>query len=636
MKKKTIVICNFSRFNKEIWFPILWTQAKTYYEKHGKRVDEWEWYPSYCDVYSIEHEESIKKVLLEAQPDIFAISLYVWNYKASHKIAKWVKETWPNCIVITGGPHQYFKHDLNWFREHPHIDASLPGECYGELCFQEIMDNYDNGKVDWNQITDIRYPVGKARLIGTSSLSMSKSNKKSYDYNWAAAEEQLEELKKFEKYKQEHFPNSKLLGMVETTRGCPYGCTYCDWGGGINTSVIKKDVDIVKRDVDALSNFHLHLLYICDANFGIFGARDLEIIKYIAKSRMVSGMAFKVWYGGFAKTENKLDYVRQIVEVDLNNQLSQGNEVKLSIQTLDPEILKNIDRVSIPYEKQLAVFEPIATNKKIPFYGEIILGLPGMTLDKFYYEMDVFGSTYFSIQWYGWILMPETPAYARDYRERFGLKTVIKNNGWFLDEYESQYEMVVASSSYTTENYMQMVLSSSMYNLLVQGGYYKNTIEWIKKTYDIPVGKLVRDIYEEFFLKDDSMQEFRDHAISSWDNILLDSDIPCSIVLDNTPVYGGWYFVALAFLEHERFSIPLMRWLKSSYQVPRQIIKSDHEIAVHKNNFQKTIRNGFNFVNCKKDIPSKDVNAIINLFRLYRHSGKIFTGTKRFLGVIPL
>lgn len=633
-KRKTVVICNFARFNEEIWFPTLWMQSKTYYEKYGKRVDEWEWYPSYCDIYSIKHEENIKQILLEAQPDIFAISLYVWNYKASHKIAKWVKETWPKCIVITGGPHQYFKHDMSWFQEHPYIDASLPGECYGELCFQEILDNYHNGQVEWNNITDIRFPVGKARLIGTSPLTMSRENKKLYNYNWAAAAEQLDELKKFEKYKQERFPNSKLLGMVETTRGCPYGCTYCDWGGGINTSVIKKDVDIVKQDIAAFANFHLHLLYICDANFGIFGERDLEIIKYIASKRMISGMSFKVWYGGFAKTENKLDYVQKIVEVDLNNQLSQGNEVKLSIQTLDPEVLKNIDRVNIPYEKQLAVFEPIAVNKKIPFYGEIILGLPGMNLDKFYYEMNVFGSTYFSIQWYGWLLMPETPAYARDYREKFKLQTVIKNNGWFLDEYESQYEMVISSSTYTSQEYMQMILSSSMYNLLVQGGYYKNTIEWIKNNHNLKFGDLIRSIYEEFFLQNESIKQLKDEAQKSWDMILLDSEIPCVFQIANQPIHGGWYFVGLAFLEHERFSLPLINWLQFKYNVPKELIELDHEVAVYATNFQKTIRSGYNFINYKKNIPANDVNGVINLFRLYRHSGKIFTGTKKLLGII--
>ena len=159
-KKKTVVICNFPRFSGEIWMPYLWASAKTYYELYGLRKDEWTWAPCYADVYSSDYKDKIKESLLEAQPDVFAISLYVWNYTLAHEIAAWVKTTWPECIIVSGGPHQYFKHDLNWFKEHWYLDASLPGDCYGELCFKEILDNYDTA-MDWNSVTDARYPRRK-------------------------------------------------------------------------------------------------------------------------------------------------------------------------------------------------------------------------------------------------------------------------------------------------------------------------------------------------------------------------------------------------------------------------------------------------------------------------------------------
>ena len=60
------------------------------------------------------------------------------------------------------------------------------------------------------------------------------------------------------------------------------------------------------------------------------------------------------------------------------------------MQTLDSEILDNIDRKNIPLDKQLELFNPIAKNNKIPMYVEIIMGLPGMTLEKFYHELNVF------------------------------------------------------------------------------------------------------------------------------------------------------------------------------------------------------------------------------------------------------
>jgi hypothetical protein len=99
---KNIVICNFPRFSSEIWLPALWVQAKTYYEQYGQHKHEWNWHPCYVDCYSAEHVTEIKEELIKANPDVFAISLYVWNYRLAHDIARWVKETFPKCIVVSG------------------------------------------------------------------------------------------------------------------------------------------------------------------------------------------------------------------------------------------------------------------------------------------------------------------------------------------------------------------------------------------------------------------------------------------------------------------------------------------------------------------------------------------------------
>jgi putative methyltransferase len=642
--KKTIVVCNFPRFVDTLWMPILWTQAKTYYERNGDKVDEWYWHPSYFDIYSVEYIDEIKSLLLEAKPDVFAISLYVWNYSLSHQVAEWVKTQFPKCLIISGGPHQYFKHDQEWFKKHWYLDASLPGECYGELAFKEILDNYDDdGVVDWTKVTDIRYPKGKTRRIATSPLSMARSYKKSYDYDWAASEAQLEGLKLFADYKNKVFPKSHLLAMIETTRGCPYGCTYCDWGGGTSTTVIKKDLETVKRDVDALANFHLQLVYICDANFGVFGDRDVNIIKYIASKRMISGYDFQVLYGGFAKTENKLEYIRQIVEFDVDHKLSHTDEIKLSLQTIDPEILKNIDRVNIPLDKQLEVYKPIAANNRIPFYVEIIMGLPGMTLDKFYYECDVFGENNLSMMWFHWVLMPETPAYDRSYKDKFGLRSIVKTNGWQQGEATSHYEVVVEAKSYTNRDYLQMLLSTSMYNLIVQGGYYKNTLDWVVKNHNLGIGGIMRDMYDNFYMQSSHCRQWREQLFAEWDNILIDQDQPCVFTIDGKEVFGGWYFIAIAFLYHDQFTTNLMNWLQNKYDIPQHIINSDTELTIHNGNFDTTMRNGIVVTDFRKKITRNksftggNLESVIDfLYRLYRDSGNISRAKKRLFGLIPL
>ena len=100
--KKNIVVYSPSRFSNEVWLPVLWAQAKTYYERNGKNTDQWNWAPCTADIYS-DDLNKVKITLGHIEPDVFAVSLYVWNYNIGHKIAQWVKQQWPKCRGIQSG-----------------------------------------------------------------------------------------------------------------------------------------------------------------------------------------------------------------------------------------------------------------------------------------------------------------------------------------------------------------------------------------------------------------------------------------------------------------------------------------------------------------------------------------------------
>ena len=74
---------------------------------------------------------------------------------------------------------------------------------------------------------------------------------------------------------------------LETTRGCPYKCVYCEWGGGTGTKIHKKPLGIVKDDIDCLRSMGYRDVYLTDANFGAFEERDLEIFEYAWKNKII-------------------------------------------------------------------------------------------------------------------------------------------------------------------------------------------------------------------------------------------------------------------------------------------------------------------------------------------------------------
>lgn len=627
---KTVVVYNPSRLTREAWLPVLWAQAKTYYERHGN--NQWTWAPCYADSQGHNIEET-KRILTQLNPDVFAVSLYVWNYQIAHSVMSWVKSNFPKCVIVTGGPHQYFKHNDNWFQDYPYIDASLPGDSYGEICFKEILDNLDaDNRIDWNTVSNICFPYGNSRFKKYSTKQYNKQTKKEFDYNWSAIQSQFNDLKNYVSYVKSFDPETTILSIVESTRGCPYGCTYCDWGGGINTSVVQKPMDAIKQDIDALCKLDLSFLYFADANFGIFGQRDVDIIRYLAKQRNRHSAKFTVGYGGFAKTENKLEYIREILKTDIENKLSALGEFKISIQTLDPDVLKRIDRKNVPLQKQIEVLQSLGNIQRLPLHVELIYGLPGMTIDKFYYELDVLGDQQLSIQWYPWILLPEAPSYSRQYRKQEQIQTVVKNVGWWWsDDYNTQNEIVVETSTYSKDQYLEMLLASGFYKLFVQGGYLKHILVWLKQ-HNVGIGQLVRDIFKEFLNQNSWMQQ----AQTAWKlRALADPNSGCFIKIDHQDVYLGLYFVAISFLHYQEFTIPLTQWIQKKYQCPQHIIDQDLACTVHQGNYGTVKWQGLHRIDYRKSKFGTDpLNDILLQMVQFKQSGHIFHAQKRLLGLI--
>lgn len=606
---KKIVVYSPSKFTQDIWLPALWCQSKTYYERHGQRVAEWEWVPCLADLYGDNYEQ-IKSFLIDVKPDVFAVSLYVWNYWIGHNIAKWVKEQWPNCIVITGGPHQYFKHNTQWFKKYPYIDASLPGDSYGELCLQELLDSFNDSVINYESITNLCYPHGRTRMPKYSTKTLSSQTKKQFDYNWPSFADQKNHVDYFVDHARKINPGCKILSVLETTRGCPYGCTYCDWGGGINTTVIKKSIESVKKDIELLKTYRLRYLYIADANFGIFGDRDIAVMRLLTDCKQL-GSNIKLGYGGFAKTENKIDYIKQILELDIKHGMSNAKEIKLSMQSLDPDVLKNIDRKNINLDVQLAKFSSLGGNKKLPIYVEMILGLPGMNMHKFYQELDTLGAHRLSVMWFEWLLLPEAPAYSHNYRKQFGIRTINKTHGWVYNEIGSNRDIVVETNTYTSNDYLEMLLATGLYHAMVQGGVFNRSVDWINKKKNAGIGTIVSVLLKHMPGKQE--------LLAQWHLIINNPAQAAQIRLPNgRSIYAGFYYSMMAFLDENMFLKTIADILAREFGCPPKLLAHDRACAITQTNYS--------------NVDAFD--AVLEQFINYKNSGSILKAKKRWFNFL--
>ena len=65
-------------------------------------------------------------------PKIVAFSTYVWNWEISVSVARIIKERYPNCLIIFGGPQVPNADRLgDFFEKYPFIDITVHGE--GEI-----------------------------------------------------------------------------------------------------------------------------------------------------------------------------------------------------------------------------------------------------------------------------------------------------------------------------------------------------------------------------------------------------------------------------------------------------------------------------------------------------------------------
>ncbi len=484
MKKNVYIL---SLAGPTCFIPILWPSAKTYYEQNGKFPERYHWVLPTCEFLT--DLEDIKNEIVQNPPDIFGVSLYVWNYEKSLILCRWVKENWPRCIVIAGGPHQYFKHHNDWFEKHWFIDASLPSDVYGEIAITDLLDNLkQDNSINWNTVEQIVYPSKNKKLILKSSKA---SYKRDFKWGFSAFKEQRLHIKQYvdEYYLKIKFP--AIHSKLETTRGCPYECTFCDWGGGVGSKVVLKNLQNVKDDIDELLDLNISSIYMCDANFGINGDRDVSIIQYIAdKKKELKKDSFpNIQYAGFAKTNRHFEYLKKILSIEAENGLSYV--YKISQQSFSEEILKNVKRTDLRANEHFELSEYLRKKYYYESTVELILGLPGMTLDIWYTEFDKPYEWNILIRAYEWYLLPEAESFEKEYREKFGIQTAKK---WFNKEvFTIPGEVVVGGSTFTRDDYKEMLKSYAWYLCFVQTGIYKKSIDQILKKKKIKFGEFLKN-----------------------------------------------------------------------------------------------------------------------------------------------
>lgn len=505
-----ICYVNFLLPAENIQYDYFWMSLKSYVEDNFKGTAKFNWsYPlNDSDFDSI---DEIIDNICEQQPDILALSLYVWNHALSHEVAKRVKQKRPNTLIVVGGPHQEHSQP-DYFLRRPYIDFACETDGYGEVFFNELLYQLTTDR-DWNKVP---------YLINARGRSNAKYNKR--DFVWPR--------KIFERnkdYIQTRLDKAASLNipinlMYETSRGCPYGCTYCEWGGGTNSKVSFKPTEYVFEDLDFLIPFTKPtVIGTVDANFGIV-ERDIDIAKLIAYHAKTTGYPKNAYmYGPTKKNKENLYQIEYVfAEAGLTD------EFKISVQDLNDDVIKNIKRTDTPWLEQYEVYKNIRKEFGGRIRLELMMGLPGTTVKDYYEALNAMCPEFSFGSRYVWHLLPTTPAAKIEYREKYDIKTIKLKNVW-RPEFASQYanksillkdtyveptNIVVSTNSYTKEEWCEMFIMDRIITSMEVEGFATYISKYVNDVMKIPYSKFYNRMWNSFINNDDYLPEYQQSIYS--------------------------------------------------------------------------------------------------------------------------
>lgn len=275
-------------------------------------------------------------------------SNYMWNWEYNKHVAKSLKDKNPNIIIVFGGPQVTNRpQEEKFFDNHSYVDTIVLGE--GEEMFVDILNTIKeedplNDVYEGGRLVDLDIPSPYLTGVFDDIIA----NNEGYVFN----------------------------GTLETNRGCPFACTFCDWGSLTYAKIKKFPIPKVIQELTWMAENKIDYVTIADANFGVFTDRDMEVTEKLVELQNEYGYPKVVdatWY------KNSSDEILEIVKKFISSGFNRG--LTLSVQSMDFSVLEEIKRRNMEMSDLTMIFEK-CNREGIPSYTELILGLPLETFES--------------------------------------------------------------------------------------------------------------------------------------------------------------------------------------------------------------------------------------------------------------
>lgn len=271
--------------------------------------------------------------------DLIGLSCYIWNIEMIIELSKKIKKQYPNKIILAGGPE--VSYDTESFVNE--FDYILSGE--SEEVILPFIDSIINK-------TDLPEGIAcKAKPVVIPQYVKNMDN--------------IPDI--LDMYTEDDKKNRIIY--LETTRGCPFKCSYC-------LSSLEKGVrffseDYVNKVFDYIINNDFKCVKFLDRTFNVNPNRFLKICKILEKTK--NNYQFEI----AAELFND-EVIKYFTEEVTPNKF----RLEIGVQSLMNEAILSVDRQQDGL-KLIEVINKINNANRVVIHVDLIAGLPYETLDIF-------------------------------------------------------------------------------------------------------------------------------------------------------------------------------------------------------------------------------------------------------------
>jgi len=326
-------------------------------------------------------EPILAAALPAARPQIFGISVSIWNHLATLELLGELEKSWAGQrpVIVLGGPEvSHLPPEAEIFRYADYVICGEGEDAFRTLCEKILAGGCERDGIVSNGTTRQDGAAQKAPAARCETTKFIR-----------AENADVSKIKSgYHLYTDEDV--TKKLIYVEASRGCPFNCEFCL--SAVKSSAVKDGGENKTREfplepflaqMNELVSRGVKTFKFLDRTFNININRAIKIMDFFLE-KLGQGNKFTVHF----------EMVPSLFPPALRETLSRfpsgSLRLETGIQTLNPEVAERICRAgylqkdisSLP-EKELEAIRFLREKTNAIIHADLIAGLPGEDIESF-------------------------------------------------------------------------------------------------------------------------------------------------------------------------------------------------------------------------------------------------------------